>query len=171
MVKPARSVTASPSFGFSATTRKLWKAFCRKRPVIIKNTVLPYIMQLLAISPVAPRSSASGFIKIIPMAERITPLTIQRYMSIEKYSLAFSSFFSPRVLDTMALPPVPTIKPVEPSIIITGIIRFTAANASLPTQFDTNTPSTMPYIDVNIIMAIVGSVKRMSLLYESGLII
>ena len=91
---------------------------------------------------------------------------MQRYISIEKYSLAFSFLPSPSVFDTMALPPVPIINPTEPSIITTGIIRLTAANASLPTKLDTNTPSTTPYIDVNIIIIIVGNVNLISLPYE-----
>ena len=51
---------------------------------------------------------------------------------------------SPIVFDTNALPPVPHINPTAPNIISAGIIRFIAANASLPTQFDTNIPSTIP---------------------------
>lgn len=39
---------------------------------------------------------------------------------------------SPSVLETIALPPVPIISPTVPIIIITGIIRLTAANGVLP---------------------------------------
>ena len=123
--------------GFSATTRKLWNAFCKNKPVSIKNTVLPYVTQSFAILPLAPSKTAIGPVNI-------TPDTTHRYTSIEKYSLAFSFLPSPSVFDTMALPPVPIINPTEPSIIIIGIIRLTAAKASLPTQFETKTPSTTP---------------------------
>ena len=166
LVNPASSETTSPSFGFSATTRKLWKAFCRNNAVSITSSVLPYITQSSAILPLAPSTTAIGRINIIPITDSATPDTMQRYISIEKYSLAFSFLPSPSVFDTMALPPVPIINPTEPSIITTGIIRLTAANASLPTKLDTNTPSTTPYIDVNIIIIIVGNVNLISLPYE-----
>ena len=65
----------------------------------------------------------------------------------------------PRVRETSALPPVPIINPIEPNIIIAGIIRLTDANALLPATFDINSPSTTPYIDVNIIIIIVGIVN------------
>ena len=144
LVNPASTVTNSPSLGFSATTRKLWNAFCKNNPVSIKNTVLPYVTQSFAILPLAPSKTAIGPVNIIPITDNITPDTTHRYTSIEKYSLAFSFLPSPSVFDTMALPPVPIINPTEPSIIIIGIIRLTAAKASLPTQFETKTPSTTP---------------------------
>jgi len=57
------------------------------------------------------------------------------------------------------------MNPIAPNIISTGIIRFTAAKASLPTQFDINIPSTTPYIEVNIIITIVGIVNLINFLY------
>jgi len=52
------------------------------------------------------------------------------------------------------------MKPTVESIIRNGIIRFIAANGVFPAKFDTKKPSTTPYIDVNIIMPMLGSVKR-----------
>ena len=72
---------------------------------------------------------------------------------------------SPIVFDTNALPPVPIINPIVPNIISAGIIRLTAAKLSEPTTFDTNIPSTTPYIDVNIIIIIVGIVNFISFSY------
>lgn len=50
-----------------------------------------------------------------------------------KRRFAFSSSFSPRVLATMALPPVSNIKPAVPSIIRKGYMKFTAAKGVFPT--------------------------------------
>ena len=54
-----------------------------------------------------------------------------------KSCFALSSSPSPIVLATSALPPVPSIKPRDPIIMITGYIIFTAARAVLPIKFDT----------------------------------
>ena len=47
-------------------------------------------------------------------------------------------------MPAMALPPVPSMKPTEPTSIGTGMMRLTAAKAVLPTKFETHRPSTMP---------------------------
>lgn len=70
---------------------------------------------------------------------------------------------SPSVFATSALPPVPTMKPMPPSIIMNGIIRFIAANGILPTKLETNRPSTTPYIEVNTIIMIGDRQNRNSL--------
>ena len=44
-------------------------------------------------------------------------------------------------------------------------MRLIEANAVLPTEFDTKYPSTVPYIDVNIIITTDGSVNLISRLY------
>jgi len=59
-----------------------------------------------------------------------------------------------------ALPPAPIISPTEANTITTGQMMFTAASAVLPMKFDTKMPSTTVYSDVNIIIAMVGSVNR-----------
>ena len=74
-------------------------------------------------------------------------------------------FPSPNVFEIIALPPVPIIKPIVPIIIIAGIIKFIDANALFPTTFETNIPSTTPYIDVNTIIIIVGNVNFINFLY------
>lgn len=78
------------------------------------------------------------------------------YTINEKYSFAFLFFFSPSVFATIALPPVPIIKPRALNPIINGSMRFMAASAVLPTKLDTNNPSTTLYMDVNIIITIDG---------------
>lgn len=64
----------------------------------------------------------------MPTAERTMPSTTVSFIIIVKYLFAFSVSFSPRVFATSELPPVPIINPNPPKIIITGIIKFTAAN-------------------------------------------
>ncbi len=64
------------------------------------------------------------------------------HTSMEKYSFARSFLPSPSVFATMALPPVPIIKPSALKPIRKGMMRLIAANAVFPTKFDTNNPST-----------------------------
>ncbi len=78
--------------------------------------------------------------------------------------MAFSLSPSPNVLATMADPPVPNISPIVENIIKKGMIKLTAANGVFPAKLDTKKPSTTLYIDVHIIMPIVGKEKRNSLL-------
>ena len=63
-------------------------------------------------------------------------------MSIEKYRSAVFWWPSPSVMETRALPPVLIIKPKDVSIIVNGIIMFTAAKGVLPTKLDMKNPST-----------------------------
>lgn len=81
-----------------------------------------------------------------------------------KYWLALSSFPSPNVLETMALPPVPIMNPMEPSPIRRGMVRLIAANGVFPTKLDTKSPSTMLYKDVQTIMTTDGSTNLISFL-------
>ena len=55
----------------------------------------------------------------------------------EAGKIPFSSFPSPSVFETSALPPTPSMAPTPPKICKYGIIKFTDANAVLPTKFDT----------------------------------
>ena len=111
---------------------------------LASSSTFPYSTQSSKIAPSAPKSIAILRIKISPTPVSTSPVTITNAMSIEKYSLARSFFPWPSVMDTSALPPVPIIKPTDPNIMSTGIMRLTAANESLPTQFDTKIPSTTP---------------------------
>ena len=111
--------------------------------MLAQRSIRPYVTQSLKITLLAPRAFAICGIKIKPITERKTPTIITVFISIEKYSLAFCFLPSPSVLATIALPPVPTRNPIEPSAIRTGITRFTAAKAFLPTMFDTKIPSTI----------------------------
>ena len=130
---PAEIITASPSFGFSAVTKKLWKTFCSMKNGMEIKQILPYSMQLSSSSPEAPRKLATLGTNKAPSNEKITPNIAVTYTSMEKYS--FASFFlpSPRVLPTSALPPVPIIKPSAEIAIRRGRIRLMEARAVLPT--------------------------------------
>ena len=77
------------------------------------------------------------------MEIRIPPTTVTQ-TSMEKYLLARSFFPSPSVFATMALPPVPIIKPRALNPMRKGMMRLIAAKAVFPTKLDTNRPSTTP---------------------------
>ena len=97
----------------------------------------PYKMQLSRRVPLAPNKMATGFTRnILRIAIMIPPI------AVEKYSLAFSIFPSPSVFATMALPPVPIMKPRALMPIRKGMIRLTAAKALFPTKLETKSPST-----------------------------
>ena len=68
-------------------------------------------------------------------------MAMRKYTNNENISFAFLFSPLPRVIATKALPPVPTIKPADDSIIRTGITIFTAANAVEPAKLDTKKPS------------------------------
>lgn len=165
LLTPEITDIISPNVGFSSTIKKLWKAFCDMNGIKNISSVLPYVIQSASIVSFAPSSIDAGFVNKMPITENTNPRIISKYISIEKYLFAFSFSPSPIVFETKALPPVPIMKPIEPNIINAGIIKFTAANPSEPTQFDTNIPSTTPYIDVNIIIIIVGIVNFINFLY------
>lgn len=63
-------------------------------------------------------------------------------MIMEKYRCASSRRPSPSVRATIALPPVPSIKPKAPMIMATGKMILMADRAISPTRFETNRPST-----------------------------
>lgn len=69
----------------------------------------------------------------MPSAERTMPPISVRYTSMEKYSFACSFLPSPNVFATIALPPVPIMKPKAEIAMRNGMIRLTAANAVFPT--------------------------------------
>ena len=85
-----------------------------------------------------------GSMKAMVTMESTTPSPATHQMKSVKYREASSGFPSPSVRATMALPPVPSMKPTEPTSIGTGMMRLTAAKAVLPTKFETHRPSTMP---------------------------
>ena len=58
-----------------------------------------------------------------------------------KRSWASSSSPAPRVRATMALPPVPSMKPTVARNMGTGQTKFTAASAVEPAQLETKRPS------------------------------
>ena len=49
-----------------------------------------------------------------------------------KMRLALSVWPQPISLATSALPPVPSMKPVPPSTMMNGMMKFSAANGVLP---------------------------------------
>ena len=74
---------------------------------------------------------------------KIAPPAASTMTSMEKILFAFLGLPSPSVLAMSALPPVPIIKPTAASAMMTGKMRFSAANEFLPTKFETKKPSTM----------------------------
>lgn len=85
----------------------------------------------------------NGFKTTMPTTAKMTPKTRAVYASKEKYLLARASSPSPRVLATIAPPPVPSMVPNTPTPISKGMTRFTAANAVVPTKLEMKRPSTM----------------------------
>ncbi len=142
LVSPAPTITSRPSLGLSAETKKLWNTFCRMKKGLAARIIRAYSTQYSSISPSAPSAREMGRASRTPAREMTAPPTAEAATSREKYWLASSGFPSPIVLATIALPPVPTMKPRVPRIIMTGYTRFRAAKGVLPTKLDTNRPST-----------------------------
>ena len=78
------------------------------------------------------------------MTVKTMPATRAAIRNRLKNSSAFLLSPSPSVMPTMAEPPVPSMKPMVPISIGSGMMRLTAAKAVLPTKFETHRPSTMP---------------------------
>ena len=81
----------------------------------------------------APISRAIGRMKATPSAVRIRPVTTTKAIIMVKMRLALSVWPQPISLATSALPPVPSMKPVPPSTMMNGMMKFSAANGVLPT--------------------------------------
>ena len=65
-----------------------------------------------------------------------SPAAVEK-IAREKYRLALSLSRKPKVFATMALPPVPNMKPTVAIIIRNGKIRFSAAKGVFPAKFET----------------------------------
>ena len=141
---PAITVTISPSWGRSAVMKKLWNSYCSIKAGSAGSIMRAYSTQFSSISPLAPSQTAMGRIKIKPKAPRTTPKATVTYTKRENNRRARSLSPSPMVRAIRALPPAPNINPTVPSIISTGMIKFTAAKGGLPTKLDTKKPSTTP---------------------------
>ena len=76
----------------------------------------PYSRQLGSSSGVAPSSTATGSSSARPKALNSTPSTAVATTSILNSRFARFSSPAPSVMATRALPPVPIIKPRQPSI-------------------------------------------------------
>ena len=66
-------MTASPSFGFSAVTKKLWNTFCSIKAGMEIKLMRPYKMQLERSSPSAPRNETTDGTKSMPSNARMMP--------------------------------------------------------------------------------------------------
>ena len=97
------------------------------------KSILQYNMQFDSTSHDAFSIVMIGSMSEYQVILRIIPHIIKKYTNIEKYFLANCRFFSQRVLEINALHQLPTINHIEAITIITGKVRFTAVNASLPT--------------------------------------
>ena len=144
LVRPAATVTFRPSLGFSAAMKKLWNTFCSMKANVKPVTMRPYSTQSSIMASVAPKNRETGRMKTMPAADSTAPSASVNSTIMENVRLALSGSPSPRILDTRAVPPVPSMKPMPPRIITKGITRFTEAKAVLPTKLDTNSPSTTP---------------------------
>ncbi len=122
--------------------------------------IRPYNTQSGSIEGVAPKNKDTGRMTNIPPILRKSPRIMVNKINIVKVWFALSFFPHPSSIATRALPPVPIINPIPPRIITNGMTRFRAAKGVLPTKSDTNRPSITPYIEVKIIIIIVGNTKR-----------
>ena len=92
--------------------------------------------------PCAPSAASTDSSTTAPTAARRMPdATAASAMKLNR-RFARTASPSPMVFATSAAPPVPSMKPTDPSPMANGNTRFTAASASLPAKFDTNRPST-----------------------------
>ncbi len=123
----------------------------------------PYRLLFSSSSPSAPSQAETLGINITPNTAKTIPHRNEVITFCVKSSSALSCLPSPIYFDISATPPVPNRKPAALSIITTGMMKLSAVNAILPAKFDTKSPSTTPYIDVNTIMAIDGTVNLISL--------
>ena len=73
LATPAATVTASPSFGFSAVMKKLWNSYCRINAGSTARMMRPYTTQLSSISPSAPSHAPTGRIATMPSAPITMP--------------------------------------------------------------------------------------------------
>ena len=72
-VRPAATITISPSFGFSAVTKKLWKTFWSINGIRDIKLIRPYSTQLSRSSPVAPKAMLMGRTKMAPRTAKNKP--------------------------------------------------------------------------------------------------
>ena len=141
--RPAATVTASPTYGFSAAMKKLWNMFCSTENGNAASRTRPYSRERSRSCPSAPKKPNSGSSANAPTAHNTTlSAAAANAMNVNR-RFARTSSPSPMVLATSAAPPVPNMKPMEPRAMANGYTRFTAASASLPVKLDTNRPSTM----------------------------
>ena len=142
LVRPAATVKKRPSLGFSAVMKKLWNKNCSINAVWNTVMMVPYKMQSSSSSAMAPSRTAAGRSTSRATTVKITPSTAVAQTSMENSSLARFLLPVPSVIATRALPPVPSIKPMQPNACKNGIMRLTAANACLPAKLETKNPST-----------------------------
>ena len=81
----------------------------------------------------APISQAIGRMNATPSTVSVRPTTMTKPIIIVKMRLALSLWPQPISLATSALPPVPIMKPMPPSTMMNGMMKFSAANDVLPT--------------------------------------
>ena len=119
-VQPAAIVTARPILGFSAAAKKLWKMFCNMNALVNAMVILPYVTQCSIMPSLAPSNFAMGSTKISPNMVKDSPRMTANRMIMEKTRLAFSLSFSPMILETSAVPPVPNMNPTPPNTMMKG---------------------------------------------------
>ena len=131
-VTPAATVTYSPNFGLPEVAKRHWNSYCKIENGRVVSIILPYSTESESSLPSAPKSADICGKKIIPIRASTVPIKAAAKTTSENVLLAFSFSPSPKFLAISAPPPVPNIKPMQPSIISTGIMKLTAAKGVLP---------------------------------------
>ena len=71
------------------------------------------------------------FINAQPLSQRLDALLHEEVLKTSEVGIAVFDLPSPRVFAIRAPPPVPNIKPAQPRIIRSGMMKFTAAKGVL----------------------------------------
>ena len=101
--------------------------------VVNAMEIRPYTRQSSIITSVAPSSRTISGRNTMPSTVAEMPQITVNSTIMEKYRLARSWSPSPRVIAVSALPPVPSINPMPPTIMRKGITRLMDAKGIFPT--------------------------------------
>lgn len=109
-------------------------------------------------APSAPRmGSAKSSAAAVSTSARIT--VAANTWNMER--LASSCLPFPISVATYAQPPVANMNAIAPKALNAGDVMLSAARASVPRKLDTKIPSTTLYDEMNTIITIDGTAKRM----------
>ena len=111
---PATTVTPNAMSGLPAVIMSSWNRYCKMVNGTLMTRMDPYTMPSSSIWPLAPSATSSGRSVAVPRMANAMPPKSAANTSMENRSLASLRLPLPSVLATMALPPVPSMKPSEP---------------------------------------------------------